>query len=262
MPEMKRTKGIMITVNRFLGGLVVATGVWGVLNADENNDAPATLVQYGKMHEAIGQKQQQGRVKFSELLLRPHFFGVAALEDLRGEATIYDGKVTVTKVDAAGRLQPTGEVAADEEATLLVGAYVPAWAEHEVTSDVAAEDFDGYVAAAAAQHGKDVDEPFVFTIEGELTAVRLHVINGACPIHARLKKLDLQQEVRPFEAEMSHVNGTLVGVFAKDSVGNITHPATSTHTHILYEDPRSGETVTGHVEQVGLRKGSVLRLPK
>ena len=92
--------------------------------------------------------------------------------------------------------------------------------------------------------------------------VRLHVINGACPIHARLKKVEIPKAQQPFEAELKKVKGTIVGVFAKDAVARLTHPATSTHVHLLFADPASGEKVTGHVEQIGVRKGAVLRLPK
>ena len=114
----------------------------------------------------------------------------------------------------------------------------------------------------AAGAGVNTEKPFPFVVKGEFTDVRLHVINGACPIRARMKKTDLPKEKQPYEGEMSQVRGKLVGVFAKDSVGNITHPATWAHMHLLYQDPETGKTVTGHVEQVALKKGSVLCLPE
>ena len=218
-------------------------------------------VQYGSMREAIGQKQHQGRVRFSELTKRPHFFAVAALEGLRGEATICDGELTLTTVDKAGRLHASDAASPDVQATMLVGDYVPAWSQHVVAQDVPAEAFDEYVAGVAAKTGLNTDEPFVFTIEGEFMDVALHVINGACPIHARMMKIELPPQLQPFEAEMPKVGGKVVGIFAKDAVGNLTHPATSTHIHLLYTDPATGKTVTGHLEKIGLRKGAVLRLP-
>ncbi|MEZ6061883.1 MAG: hypothetical protein R3C19_16180 [Planctomycetaceae bacterium] len=51
------------------------------------------------------------------------------------------------------------------------------------------------------------------------------------------------------------------GIYAADSVGKLTHPATSTHTHVIYTDPKTGIRVTGHVEQIGLAKGAVLKIP-
>jgi alpha-acetolactate decarboxylase len=220
------------------------------------------IVQYGKMHEAIGKQQHQGRVRLSALVERPHFFGVAALERLVGEATIHDGKVTVTKVDARGRLSPSDGISRDTQATLLVGAYVPSWSEHRVLKDVGPDELDQYLADVASRSGIDISTPFVFTVEGEFDDMRLHVINGACPLHARLNKIEIPQENRPFEAEFHRIRGTVVGVFAQDAVGNITHPGTAAHMHLQFTDSATGKRVTGHIEQVGLLKGAVLRLPR
>jgi len=230
------------------------------LSADEPKVREGTLVQYGKMHEAIGKQQSRGRVALTKLVERPHFYGVAALESLKGEATFYDGKLTITGVDAKGGLKPID--AQEVQAALLIGAYVPAWTEHKVTKGVGPDEFDQFVAEQAAMAGVKTSQPFMFVVEGEFSKLRTHVINGACPMHARLMKIELPPQHRPFEAELDKVRGTIVAVFAKDAVGNLTHPATSTHAHVVYQDPGSGKTVTGHVERVGLIEGAVLRLPK
>ena len=231
------------------------------LEAAEPQQWDGTIVQYGNMHEAIGQQQHQGRVQLKQLVEQPHFYGVAALAQLQGEAAIVDGQVTVTCVDAHGQLAPAEPAQLDASATLLVGAYVPSWNEHKVAQAVSPDDFDKFVADAATKAGLKASEPFVFTMAGEFSRVRLHVINGACPMHARLKKIELPKDKQPFEAELDKVQGTVVGIFAKDAVGNITHPATSTHMHLVFQDAKSGKLVTGHVEQLGLPAGAILRLP-
>jgi alpha-acetolactate decarboxylase len=237
-------------------GFIALAGFQGgqTLVAQEAKCPDRAIVQYGRMREAIGE--------LKELVERPHFFGVAALAGLEGEATILDGKVTITRVDAKGQLKPSETAKGDEEATLLVGAYVPSWSENNVAKSVDSEAFDEYIADQASKAGLNVSEPFVFTVVGEFSNVRLHVINGACPIHARLKKIELPKENQPFEAEMDKVRGRIVGVFARDEVGNITHPAADTHTHLVYEDAKTGSLVTGHVEQIGLLEGAILHLPK
>ncbi|MEX1027669.1 MAG: acetolactate decarboxylase [Candidatus Paceibacterota bacterium] len=168
----------------------------------------------------------------------------------------------MTRVDAKGQLAPSEKGTTDESETLLVGAYVPSWTEQKVAKSVSPDEFDKYLADAGTKAGLNVSEPFVFTIEGEFSKLSFHVINGACPLHARLKKIDLPEGKRPFEAELEKVKGTIFGVFAKDAVGDITHPATSTHMHLVFKDDKSGKLVTGHVEQIGLLEGAVLRLPK
>lgn len=254
----------MRTGTRFVAGTIVAIqlGAAFSVRAGEKDETVGRLVQYGTMHEAIGRQQDQGRVRFADLLRKPHFYGVAALEGLQGEATVLDGQLTVTSVDDQGRLKPVTHVAADMRATMLAGAYVDSWSEHAVPKDIASDQFDQFVADMAAAAGLDTSKPFVFTVEGKLQNVRLHVINGACPIHARLMKKTLAKEEQPFESEFDAAEGTIVGIYAEDAVGKLTHPATSTHAHLLFVDPETNAQVTGHIEQTGIGKGAVLRLPK
>ncbi len=247
-----------------LSGALFATQAFALsgVRAGEQTRLPGTIVRFGTMHEAIGQQHHQGRATFAELLKQPHFFAVAALEGLRGEATVVDGQLTVTRVDAQGRLLPVTDPNGELQATLLVGGYVDSWSEHVVPQDVPADKFDDYIAEVAGQSGIDLSQPLVFTLEGTFQHLKLHVINGACPLHARLKQLDLAAEERPFEAEFGEIDGTVVGIFAKDAVGKLTHPATSTHNHLVFTDPASQSRATGHIEQAGIGKGSVLRFPK
>ncbi|QDT91539.1 acetolactate decarboxylase [Gimesia algae] len=219
------------------------------------------FVQYGKIHEVIGKQKHQGRVRFTDLTARLHFYGVAALDSLAGEATVFDGKVILTKVKSDGALS-SETLSQKTQAALLVGAYVESWTEHSVTKTIKSDDLDSLIEQTAKKIGLNTNEPFMFVIQGDFQNVRFHVINGACPIRARMRKEVLPQGKRPYEADLMKITGKLVGVFAKDSVGNITHPATTTHVHLLYKDDRSGEMRTGHVEQVTLQSGTTLMLPE
>ncbi|QDT93590.1 acetolactate decarboxylase [Gimesia algae] len=212
------------------------------------------FVQYGKMHEVIGKQQHQGRVKFTNVIKKPHFYGVAALESLADEATIFDHNVTLTRLKPDGTLA-SGKLTPNTQAALLVGAYVDSWTKHPITDTVKSDDLDMLIEKTAKQAGINTNEPFMFVIQGDFKNARFHVIYGACPIRARMRKEVLPKEKQPYEADIPKVTGKLIGVFAKDSVGNITHPATSTHMHLLYKDKRSGEMRTGHVERLQYNQG-------
>ena len=247
----------------FLGSYLIAAALIAPAAGANDQDRPdGEIVQYGEMHEAIGLQKHEGRVAFQKLVGREHFFGVAAVEGLEGEATILDGNVILTTVDDDGRLRASDSTAIDKKATLLVGTYVPSWTKQAVDRSVKADRFDQYIADAATKAGLNVDKPFLFIVEGEFSDVRLHVINGACPIRARMKKEVIADQLKPFESEMSSVRGTIVSVFARDAVGKLTHPATSTHCHLVFTDPVSGKTVTGHLEQVGVRQGAQVSVPQ
>jgi hypothetical protein len=214
------------------------------------------------MREVVGEGHHQARVVFDELTTEPHFYGIAALEGLKGEATVMDGRLTATGVSCCGNLialddEPAGTL----KAALLFGAYVPNWSEHKVAKAMAGVELEKHLLESAGQSGLDISKPFPFLIEGELSNVKLHVINGACPMHARLQGTVLPPDSKPFEAEYPSIQGRVVGVFAKDSVGNMTHPATSLHTHLVFADPDSGQEVTAHIERFGLSAGAILKLP-
>ncbi|TGN99843.1 hypothetical protein PN36_33010 [Candidatus Thiomargarita nelsonii] len=226
-------------------------------NAEQLNKS-AGLIQIGEMHKVIGKKQHHGRVELAEIVNKPHFYGVGALEAIRGEITVLNSVAIITGVTQDGRPQPMDS---DAKATMIVGQSVSEWMDITMTEEVSHEQFDRTLKAMATSKGIDVSKPFIFVIEGEFNDVRLHVINGVCPIRARMMKLDTHKGNKPFELEVKTVNGTLVGVYAADSVGKLTHPATSTHTHLIYMDGKTGERVTGHIEQVGLAKEAILKLP-
>lgn len=243
----------------FVSGLAVMLGSFsGALAAKPEGKH---LVQYGKMHEVIGQQQHQGRVKFTALVKKPHFYGVGALESLGGEATIFDGKVTLTQVQSDGKLSPV-KLTPQTQAALLVGAYVKDWSKHPLTKAVSSDGLNTLIEQEAQQAGLNVKEPFLFVIEGDFQNVQLHVINGACPIRARMRKEVLPPDKKPYEADLPKISGKLVGVFAKDAVGNITHPDTSVHVHLLFKDPQTGALRTGHVEQLTVAPGATLLLPE
>ncbi len=224
---------------------------------DANEES--SFVQYGEMHEAIGQRQHQSRVALKKITDMPHFYGIGALEGLKGEITILNSTAIVTGVTQDGLPEP--KKMSDVGATMLAGKSVETWAETTLEREVEDHEFDKTIGAMAAKHDIDPAKPFVFVVEGEFTDVRLHVINGACPIRARMKKEEIDKNKLPFELETRTLKGTLIGVYAADSVGKLTHPATSTHVHLVYTDDKTGNRVTGHIEQVGLAKGAVLKLP-
>jgi acetolactate decarboxylase len=227
------------------------------LTSAEGDSRPTSLVQYGGMHETIGQEKHQARVGLAELLKRPHFYAVGALAGLKGEITILDSKAVVTTVNANGK--PSRQ--ANGQATLLVGQSVSAWKEVKIDEDIPQERIDETIGKLAAQNGINTSRPFFFMIEGECTEVHLHVINGACPMRARMKKEAMAQSRKPFEYETEAVKATVVGVYARDSVGKLTHPGTSQHAHLIYPDPATKQQMTGHLEEYGVKKGATLKLP-
>ena len=221
-------------------------------------DKPS-LVIHGGMHEAIAGGEDHARVTIAELVGTKHFFGVGALAGLEGEVTIVNSTAYATGVAPDGGLRVLDP--GDAAATMLAGQTVPHWTPVPVDADIPPGGFDDAIRDAAAAHDVDPAEPFAFVVEGDLSDVRLHVIHGACPVHARIRDIELDEDRRPYELRADRVSGTIVGIYAEDAVGKLTHPATRTHAHLVFRDETTGEMVTGHIERAGIAAGAEVRVP-
>jgi acetolactate decarboxylase len=172
---------------------------------------------------------------------------VGALEGLAGEVTIYQGKTWISKDD------PKAVEATDESATLLFAAHVTDWNEMHNESAIEADQLERVIRNAARQSGLDSGKPFPFVIEGRLT-VEAHVIRGACP-HGGASS----DPPPPITFSLKDEPGTLVGIFAENSEGILTHHGTKIHAHVLTkEQPHR----SGHVDSASVAASSILRLPK
>ncbi len=143
---------------------------------------------------------------------------------------------------------------------MLAGAFVESWTKRPIDHAIEHDKFDAFILQAATSSGINTENPFVFVIDGEFVNVRLHVINGACPVHARMKAMNIPAKEQPFEKTFERVEGMVVGIFAKDAVGKLTHPATMTHAHLVFKNAETGSLMTAHIERTGVAKGSTLRL--
>lgn len=221
-----------------------------------------TIVRYGIMREVIGQGKHQGRVSLAELVAKPHFFGIGALEGLQGEITIIDSQPTVTEVVDSTHPRPANQLEDKKQATLLIGGYIEEWREIAIEKDLTDRELDAFIQTEIERTGGDIQQPQLFRIAGSFYDIHLHVINGACPVHARLRNIEIDAAQQPFEAILRHVDGEVVGIFAKDAAGKLTHPATMTHKHLVYVEPGTEARLNGHVEWLGVRSGAKLMLPK
>jgi hypothetical protein len=222
--------------------------------------APAETIVIGSMHEVLGQGRTEGRAGLAEIAARDHVYAVGAAAGLAGEVTIIDSQVLVTVVGPDGRLAPSPQAA--PQAAMLFGGTVPAWSAPQALAGTDPDHVGAAVRAVADEQGLAADRPFVFVIEGELTDVKLHVIAGACPVHARRSGIELPAESRPYEAHHASLSGVVVGLHAAGAAGRLTHPGLDHHAHVVFEDPDTGRLLTGHLERFGVGDGAVLRVPE
>ena len=213
------------------------------------------LEQWGTLRAALRDGQVEARVRVADVA-REGVWAVGALEGLRGEITIADGEVWISEGGAERAVTTRGRDS-EASATVLFAAEVAEWHELTLEADVDPSVLDAFLAEQAAAVGIDVSAPFPFVVDGGLEHVRLHVIGGECPIRARM--LGRAATFPPYELDLAAAPGRLVGIYAPDSGGVVCHAGSRSHAHALLE---ADGGLTGHVETVGLRSGSILRLPR
>jgi len=215
------------------------------------------------MREAIGKGNYQARGDFAKLTSKPHFYGLAAVAGLKGEATIVDSKLVATEVSCCGSMVPIEEEASEQlQGTYLLGTYVDAWSQEPIRKALESSAFESQIRKRKADESWASAPAFPFLLEGELSNAKVHVINGACPMHARLQELKIPEDKKPYEKNYARLQCKVLGFFADNSVGLRTHPGTSIHAHVIFKDPDTGQEVTAHLERFTVEAQTTLSLPR
>jgi alpha-acetolactate decarboxylase len=209
--------------------------------------------QWGTMYEVLREGKAEGRVGLGELT-HPETVGVGALERLAGEVMIVNGEVWTARVEdgepVATQVSDPGAV----RAALLIAARVPRWRVVAIDSDVAPGDFEALLAAAIDKNGLSHESVVPFMVEGPLAAVEMHVVNGRCPQAG--ETADPTDDA--YRGAWARARGTIVGFFAEDRAGVLTHHTSRVHAHALLVGPTP---MMGHADRIGLRPGAMLMLP-
>ncbi|HRH88457.1 MAG TPA: acetolactate decarboxylase [Rubrivivax sp.] len=192
--------------------------------------------------------------------------GVGAVAGLDGEITVLRGKPFVTKVRGPGDAY-TMDNGTGHHATFAVWARVSAWTEQPVPAEIKSYlDLQSFVKARAAAAGIDASKPFPFQLAGAPAEVKWHInvdLTGGKPIDTALfvkSKANYVARNEPME---------IVGFFSEQHGGVFTSayvpaiPANSgirnaLHIHMVTRDGKAA----GHIDNLTLAPGMVLRLPK
>lgn len=97
---------------------------------------------------------------------------------------------------------------------------------------------------------------FPFLLQGEFRDLQWHVVDGS-----RLPEgpsSHEEHEAAGIRLSKQRVRASLLGFFSERDEGVFTHMGSRTHVHCTVEDPYS----SGHVDQVDIPAGTVLRLPR
>jgi len=221
----------------------------------------------GKMNEKVGDPQVkhsgalrnimggtiERTLNLDSLADKDNLYALGAIEDLKGEIQIFDGKANNSSVqDSTIRISSSF----NNGAALLVYAEVKDWESFPLSSSVKSKtELEIEIATLAKEYGIDSEKPFPFLIEGSVASLAWHIIDwkDGDMVHTHKK----HQE--------SGLNGIIenkavdiLGFYSTKHKAVFTHHSTFMHMHFKTLD----SSIAGHLDDLVLGEEMVLKLPK
>jgi alpha-acetolactate decarboxylase len=216
---------------------------------------------FGNFGRMLHSGETRGVVKLQEIAKLPGSYGLGALDGLRGEILMWDGKLLVSRGHAAnGAVEPPAPA---DEAVFFVEARVEAWDEVAIPNDMTQAEFELFVLQNAARKGLSTDRAFPFAVRGSFPRVLWHVVAGASATHSdqstEMARIHSQGHARNRVFDQANVAGFLFGFHSGAALeGVISHPGERFHLHYA----NLGFSVCGHVDDYRIAPGAVLLLPR
>jgi acetolactate decarboxylase len=182
----------------------------------------------------------------------PHLFAIGAVENLKGEIIILDGKPFILSVKD-GNISISESF--DVKASLLVYTSVENWEEITIPGKVkSGEELESFLLQSAVKSGIDINSPFPFLIKGKIQSAGWHVIDweegDSVHTHEKHKNSGLQGDITDQEI-------TILGFYSDKHTGIFTHKNSNIHMHLV----NRSEDIAGHLDQ--FQPGdNILLLPK
>jgi len=193
----------------------------------------------------------QSRISLAQISTKPHAFAVGAITDLEGEITIIDGQILVATTRNGLTVTSRASNKTDS-ATLLTLSYVENWVKDTIPAKM---DFEKAVEEVARRNGINTDEPFPFYVYANTTSYDIHVINGFCPVATP----DLSTEDQPWRLHGEKTSMLVIGFFAKNQEGVMTHHGSNLHMHGV--DSSEKTLISGHLDSIEVVPGSSIFVP-
>jgi len=207
----------------------------------------------GNRTTIIQQGDLSARIYLDALSEIPHLYAIGPIEGLKGEITVYDGQSSISTIE---RTQPTISSSLHHGAIFLAYASATRWKTIPIDTSIRGlSDVEAYVQYMATRHNVDTRKPFPFRIEGRIDSLDYHIIykTDDAPHNAT----EHQRAKQKFTVHDSAVR--IIGFWADlQGQGVYTHPDKRTHLHFILDD----DTASGHVDDVQLREGALLYLPR
>lgn len=227
--------GLIVLVTAFSASLLAATPEVRVI---------------GQMRRMFTAHDIGPNVDLAKMKPTSHLYALGPLAGLKGEITVLDGQVLVSKAhgkDAFVSVDPNAK------AVFLVYSSVRAWREITIPTNVVThEDLASFLQSKLAAQSRSA-----FRVRGIATSAQYHIQNY------QGKAEDLTHEAHDKSKvfyQLSQTPVELVGFFTnrEEDAGSFVHQGQTIHIHLISDDRKS----MGHLESISLAPGATLLLPQ
>ena len=223
------------------------------------------MVEYvGAQRDVFKTGKAASVVSLEDLAGRKGLYAMGPIDGLDGEITVFDSKPYITKV------RGTDYIA---ENTWKHGAFFLVWTEQKNWSDIPLPasvkgyvDLQNFVKAQAQAAGIDITKPFPFLLSGTPVEIKWH-INVDRTEGKPITKESFYKSKQPFVTRNEPVD--IIGFYSEHHAGVFLTKYTPVikegssmenviHIHLVSRASKA----SGHIDDLTLGEGMVLRLPK
>jgi len=236
--------------------LFYITGIFLTIASCTNpssNNPPFEVKYKGELKNIMHKGDISAKANLSDFKKTENLYALGAIEQLKGEIQIFNGKPFNTMV-VDGKI--IFDTAFSKKATLFVYASVKKWKTINIPDSVMTiEQFESYLGLLVKESQLNINEPFPFMIKGMIKSFDWHIINW--------KEGDMEHTHDNHKT--SGLNGTIndrqvvmLGFYSNSHHAIFTHHTTNMHIHVKTMDGK----LAGHIDNFILGKGMTLELPK
>jgi acetolactate decarboxylase len=219
-----------------------------------NNKSESYKVNYnGAFENFMKDSDISTKIDLSEFKNTKNFYALGAVENLKGEIQIFNSEPFITSVE---KNSLKFDNTFTKKASLLVYASVEEWESILIPNDIISyKQLENFIEKTADEKGINTDQPFPFLLEGVISSFDWHVINwrdgDTIHTHKKHKSAGMHGTINNRDVEM-------LGFYSNAHHAIFTHQNTNMHIHVK----TAGNGVAGHVDDLFLENGMILKLPK
>jgi acetolactate decarboxylase len=207
---------------------------------------------FGELRNIMKKNDLSTHLDFSEFEPKNNLYALGALESLKGELLVLDGKPYRIFLEQ-GRVKIENDF--DFKAVIAVTSNVSSWKTYDIPDSVnTKKELELFILLKAKAEGIDVASPFPFMIEGKPSSISWHVIDWPATdsIHSHEKHVKSGPN-----GQIENKEASILCFYSNKHQGVFTHHTTNVHMHFMLKD----ESLGGHLDNLFIGKNMKLKLP-